>query len=100
MMPSSNKEHNEFTDLIQKALFYLNLEDKYIQEGLCKSQEDEQKLPKFLEEAVKAEAHRKAFVEIGTTGAKLDNTNGITVAHWDVKNKLSSQNFFQSSQLS
>lgn len=87
MMPSSDEEYKELADLIKRSLFYLNLDNAYLQEELCKIKEYKQKLPRFLEEAVKAEAHRKVFVEIGTTGAALDTTQGVTVAQWDVKQK-------------
>ena len=100
MHPSTDPEYKEFTDLIKRSLFYLNLDDKYLQEELCKIREEEQKLPKFLEEAVKAETHRKAFVEIGTTGAALDTTQGVTVAQWDVKQKQSGHKTPQQTQSS
>ena len=48
MLPSSDEEHKEHTDLILRALFYLNLDDKFLQEELCKISDAEQALPKFL----------------------------------------------------
>ena len=85
MLPTSDDEHKEFADLIKRSLFYLNLDDKNLQEELCKLKEEDQSLPKFLEEAVKAEAHRKAFVEIGNTGAQLDTAQGVSVSQWDAQ---------------
>ena len=80
MRPTTPEENKDFVDLIKRSLFYLNLDSQYLQEELCKIKEEEQTLPKFLEEAVKAEAHKKAFVEINNTGVALDSTQGVTVA--------------------
>ena len=84
MLPTSDEEHKEFADLVKRALFYFCLDDKLLQEELCKIKEEDQKLSVFLDEAVKAEAHHKAFVEIGATGAQLDNTQGVTVSKYYV----------------
>ena len=64
MMPVSEAECKEFVDLIQRSIFYYNLEDSYLQEELCKIKEDDQKLETFLDSSVKAEANRKAFQDI------------------------------------
>ncbi|CAL4142494.1 unnamed protein product, partial [Meganyctiphanes norvegica] len=100
MTPSTDVEYKEFSDLVKRSLFYLNLDDKFLQEELCKLKEEDQKLPKFLEEAVKAEAHKKAFVEIGNTGAQLDTSQGVSVSRWDAKWKQSSRQNHQSSRQS
>ena len=97
MMPSNEEEYKEFNDLVKRSLFYLNLDDKFLQEELCKLKEDDQKLSRFLEEAVKAEAHKKAFVEIGNTGAQLDTSQSVSVSRWDAKWKKPSRQGQQSS---
>ena len=96
MKPVGDVQCREFVDLIQRSLFYLNLEDSYIQEKLCELKEADQKLSLFLEEAVKAESHRKAFKDIGSTGATLDSTQEVGIAQWDAKNKSDKKPFQKS----
>ena len=88
--PTTADENSEFVDLIRRSLFYLNLEDKGIQEELCKIKEDDQDLAKFLEESVKAEANRKAFEQIGTSGAQLCDSQ-VSVSLWESRPKQKAQ---------
>ena len=86
MIPSNDAECRRFADLVKRALYYYCLDDQYLQKELCKLEEDSN-FKKYFDQACIAEQKRKSFQEIGTSGAKLDPTGGISVSKVDTSER-------------
>ena len=82
MAPLDNDARKEFLELIPRSQFYFGLEDKYLQEELCKVKAEDESLKKFMDEATVAEQRRKSFLEIGVSGSQLDSSSRISVNAW------------------
>ena len=82
MAPETDDDRKKFVQLILRSLFYFGLEDKHLQEELCKIKPEEESLKKFLDEAILAEQRRRSFMEIGVSGAQLDSASGVAVNAW------------------
>ena len=83
MCPSSNAENAEFADLIKRTLFTLCLDDPELQKELCELKGADMNFKKYFGAACEAEQRRKSLDEIGSSGAKLDGTNGVSVNKWE-----------------
>ena len=84
MTPSSEAENAKFADLMKRALYYYCLDDHYLQKELCELEEADSTFKKYFDQACISEQKRKSFQEIGTSGAKLDPTGGVSMSKWDV----------------
>merc|ERR1712179_750046 len=87
MTPSNEAENAKFADLMKRALYYYCLNDQYLQKELCELEEVDSTFKRYFDQACIAEQKRKSFQEIGTSGAKLDPTGGVSVSKWDTSGK-------------
>ena len=90
MSPTTNDERVKFVDLIMRSMFYLGLEDTYLQQQICDHNDDDPTLKKFFDIACEAEQKRKSFQSIGTSSSQLDSSSDVSVSKinkWDDKKR-------------
>ena len=87
MTPSNETEYAKFADLMKRALYYYCLDDQNLQKVLCELEKADSTFKRYFDQACIAEQKRKSFQEIGTSGAKLDPTGGVSVSKWDASEK-------------
>ena len=83
MKPTNNNEYKSFSDLIQRAMFYISLNDKFLQQALSDLKEPNPTLKTYLDEAIAAESRRKCFQDIAVSSSNLDSNGGVTISKWD-----------------
>ena len=83
MKPSTDDEYKNLADLILRAMFYISLNDKYLQQALSDLKDDNPTLKTYLDEAVSAESKRKCFQDIAVSSSSLDSSGGVTISKWD-----------------
>merc|ERR1711954_242481 len=83
MSPSTNDERVKFVDLIMLSMFYLGLEDTYLQQQICDHKDDNPSLKKFFDIACEAEQKRKSFQAIGVSSSQLDSSAGLSISKVD-----------------
>ena len=71
MCPTSDDERLSFVDLIKKTMFYLSVNDAYIQKELC-DMPGEPTFKQYFDQAVLAEQKRNSFNDIGDSKAHLE----------------------------
>ena len=76
MKPTSNDEYKAFADLIHRAMYYISLDDTYLQQALSDLKDPAPTLKSYLEETIAAESRRKCFQDIATTSSTLDSKGG------------------------
>ena len=76
MKPTTNDEYKAFADLIHRAMYYISLDDTYLQQALSDLKDPTPTLKSYLEETLAAESHRKCFQDIATTSSTLDSKEG------------------------
>ena len=76
MKPTSNDEFKNFTDLVHRAMFYISLNDTYLQQALSDLKTATPSLKSYVDEAIAAESRRKSFEDIKTSSSNLDNQGG------------------------
>ena len=76
MKPSTDDEYKNLADLILRAMFYISLNDKYLQQALSDLKDDNPTLKTYLDEAVSAESKRKCFQDIAVSSSCLDSSGG------------------------
>ena len=91
LLPTTDEECRKLADLIKRSLFYHCLDDKYIQNRLCEVEEGDTSFKRCFDQACVIEQRRKAFQEIGTSGAKLDSTNGVIISKIDSEKQNNGQ---------
>ena len=83
MKPSTDDEYKNLADLVLRAMFYISLNDKYLQQALSDLKDDNPTLKTYLDEAVSAESKRKCFQDIAVSSSSLDSSGGVTISKWD-----------------
>ena len=76
MKPTSNAEYKNFADLVHRAMFYISLNDKFLQQALSDLKEPNPTLKTYLDEAIAAESRRKCFNDIAVSSSSLDSSGG------------------------
>ena len=64
MKPTTNDEYKAFADLIHRAMYYISLDDTYLQQALSDLKDPTPTLKSYLEETIAAESRRKCFEKI------------------------------------
>ena len=82
MKPSTEEENKDFVDLIYRAMYYISLDDKYLQQALSDLKTPNPTIKNYFDETVAAESRRKCFQDISTSSSSLDN-KGVTISKWD-----------------
>ena len=82
MKPSTEDENKAFVDLIYRAMYYISLDDKYLQQALSDLKTPNPTIKTYFDETVAAESRRKCFQDIATSSSNLDN-KGVTISKWD-----------------
>ena len=100
MKPSGPDECTKFADLVLRAMFYLSLNDKFLQQAITDLKVDNPTLKSFLDEAIAAESCRKCFNDIAVSSSNLDSTGGVTISKWDTSfaDKKSHQKYQKAKQ--
>ena len=93
MKPSTEQEHKDFADLIHRAMYYISLNDTYLQQALSDLKTPNPTLKSYFDETIAAESRRKCFQDIATSSSSLDS-KGVTISKWDASymNKKSFNN--------
>ena len=86
MKPSTDEEYKAFSDLILRSMFYISLDDTYLQQALSDLKTPNSTLRTYMEEAIAAESRRKCFQDISTTSSTLGSKNDISIAKWEFQN--------------
>ncbi|MCP4438226.1 MAG: hypothetical protein GY810_04715, partial [Aureispira sp.] len=60
----------------QRAMFYISLNDKFLQQALSDLKEPNPTLKTYLDEAIAAESRRKCFQDIAVSSSNLDSSGG------------------------
>ena len=76
MKHSNNEEYKNFADLVHRAMFYISLNDKFLQQALSDLKEPNPTLKTYLDEAIAAESRRKCFNDIAVSSSTLDSSGG------------------------
>ena len=89
MKPSDDNERKEFVDLIFRSMYYISLEDTYLQKSLSDLKVAKPTLQAYFEEAVAAESRRKCYNDINSSSSKLESSKGVTISksNWEPKFK-------------
>ena len=77
MKPSTQDECTKFADLLLRAMFYLSLNDKYLQQAISDLKIANPTLKSYLDEAIAPESRRKYFNDIAVSSNSLDSTGGL-----------------------
>ena len=76
MKPTNNEEYKAFADLIHRAMYYISLDDTFLQQALSDLKDPAPTLKSYLDETIAAESRRKCFQDIATTSSTLDSKGG------------------------
>ena len=76
MKPTNPDEYKAFADLIHRAMYYISLNDTYLQKALSDLKDPTPKLQSYFDETIAAESRRKCFNDIATTSSTLDSKGG------------------------
>ena len=79
MKPSSDQELKDFADLIHRAMYYISLNDTYLQQALSDLKTPNPTLKTYFDETIAAESRRKCFQDIATSSSSLDR-KGVTIS--------------------
>ena len=80
MKPSNDDEYKAFTDLIHRAMYYISLNDSYLQKAFSDLKDPAPKLQSYFDETVAAESRRKCFQDIATSSSTIDSEGGVTIS--------------------
>ena len=61
MKPTNEQGRIDFVDLIYRSMYFVSLEDEYLQKELSDSKEPYPDLKKYFDEVVSAESRLRAF---------------------------------------
>ena len=86
MKPSDNDGYKEFVDLMHRSMFYISLEDEFLQKALSDMKEPKPDLKKYFDEACNAESRRMSFQDISKSNTSVEN-KGVSISKWDVSQK-------------
>ena len=67
----TNDEYKDFYDLAIRSVYYLGLDNDYLQKELSKLPESDQTFQKFYEESCAAESHAKYYKDTQSRGHTL-----------------------------
>ena len=76
MKSTNNDDYKKFVDLVFRAMFYISLNDKYLQQALSDLKDANPTLKSYLDEAILAESRRKCFNDIAVSSSNLDSSRG------------------------
>ena len=86
MKPVDNAGYKDFVDLIHRSMFYISLEDEFLQKALSDMKEPDPTLKKYFDEACNAESRRLSFQNISKSSTSIDN-KGVTISYVSQKKK-------------
>ena len=69
-------------DLIHRAMYYISLDDKYLQQALSDLKTPNPTIKTYFDETVAAESRRKCFQDIAQSSTCLDS-KGVNISKWD-----------------
>ena len=61
MKPNTEQEFKDFADLIHRAMYYISLDDTYLQQALTDLKTPNPNLKAYFDETIAAESRRKFF---------------------------------------
>ena len=100
MKPTNNAEYKNFADLVHRAMFYISLNDKFLQQALSDLKEPNPTLKTYLDEAIAAESRRKCFNDIAVSSSTLDSSGGVTISKWDASYMQNKKSYSKESNVS
>ena len=86
MKPTDNAGYKDFVDLIHRSMFYISLEDEFLQKALSDMKEPNPDIKKYFDEACNAESRRLSFQDISKSSTSVEN-KGVTISHVSNKKK-------------
>ena len=85
MKPTTDQDRKDFVDLIHRSMYYISLEDTYLQQALSDLKTPKPTLKDYFDETVAAESRRRCFQDITTSDSNLDSARGVTISKWNLK---------------
>ena len=82
MKPTNDQERKDFVDLVHRSMYYISLEDTYLQKALSDLKVAKPSLQAYFEEAVAAESRRKCYNDINSSSSKLESSKDVTISKW------------------
>ena len=82
MKPTDENGYKDFVDLIDRSMFYIALDDEFLQKALSDLKDAKPTLKKYFEEACNAENRRLSFQNISKSSVSTEN-KGVTISKWD-----------------
>ena len=76
MKPNTEQEFKDFADLIHRAMYYISLDDTYLQQALTDLKTPKPDLKAYFDKTIAAESRRKCFQDIATSSSSLDSKGG------------------------
>ena len=98
MKPTTDAEFKNFTDLVHRAMFYISLNDTFLQQALSDLKEPNPTLKSYLDEAIAAESRRKCFNDIAVSSSTLDSSGGVVISKWDASYLDNKKQYYKDSK--
>ena len=86
MKPSDENGRKDFVDLIHRSMFYISLEDEFIQKALSDLKEPNPDIKKYFDEACNAESRRQSFKDISQSSTSIES-KGVNISKISYKKK-------------
>ena len=86
MKPTNDAGYKDFVDLIHRSMYYISLEDEFLQKALSDLKEPNPDLKKYFDEACNAESRLKAFQDITKSSTSIED-KGVTISYVSNKKK-------------
>ena len=86
MKPTDEDGRKEFVDLIHRSMFYISLEDEFLQKALSDLKEPNPDIKKYFDEACNAESRRQSFQDISKSSTSIES-KGVNISKWEISQK-------------
>ena len=86
MKPTNDQGYKDFVDLVHRSMYYISLEDEFLQKALSDLKDPNPDLKKYFDEAVNAESRLKAFQDITKSSTSVED-KGVTISYVSNKKK-------------
>ena len=80
MKPTSEQDRLDYIDLINRAMYFISLEDDYLQKELSDLKDPKPDIKKYFDEVVSAESRLKAYQDITKSSTSVEGS-GISVSY-------------------
>ena len=78
MKPTDENGRKDFVDLIHRSMYYISLEDEFLQNALSDLKDPNPDIKKYFDEACNAESRRQSFREISISSTSTES-KGVNI---------------------